>query len=123
MAILRNGIFGPVSGKLGGTVVYELNNRTVVRVVGKNMTPPSFRQLVNRNEMRVINAFVKQLLSFIKIGFGPEAKLRNMYPQNAAVSYNKKHALKGVYPDVEVDFEKVLLSRGNLAGLGNLMCC
>ena len=118
MAIIRNGIFGPVSGKLGGTVVYELNNRTVVRVVGKNTTPPSFRQLVNRNEMRVVNAFLKHLLTFIKIGFAQEAKARNMYPHNVAVSYIKKHALTGVYPNVEVDFEKVVLSSGNLPGLG-----
>ena len=118
MAILRNGIFGPVSGKLGGTVVYELNNRTVVRVVGKNTTPPSFRQLVNRNEMRVVNTFLKHLLTFIKIGFAQEAKTRNMYPHNVAVSYIKQHALTGVYPNVEVDFEKVVLSSGNLPGLG-----
>ena len=33
---------------------------------------------------------------------------------NNAVSYNLKNALTGTYPDYEVDFAKVLVSRGDL---------
>ena len=114
MAILRNGMFGPVSGKIGNTVVYEVNNRTVVRIVGENHTPPTLKQLVNRNDMRVVNAFLKQVSPFIKVGFAEAAKAANMYPQNAAVSYNKKYALKGIYPDTEIDYQKVRLTEGRL---------
>ncbi|RYE04635.1 MAG: hypothetical protein EOP51_35180 [Sphingobacteriales bacterium] len=31
-----------------------------------------------------------------------------------AVSYNKKHALQGVYPDLSIDYPKVLVAQGRL---------
>jgi len=38
---------------------------------------------------------------------------------NAATSYNLAHAITGAYPDYAVDYSKVLVSQGKLAGAIN----
>lgn len=54
----------------------------------------------------------------VRIGFQPYAG--KVSPLNAAVSYNLQNAITGEYPDVRVDFSRVMLSRGELAKVRNL---
>ncbi|MES2454998.1 MAG: DUF6266 family protein [Bacteroidota bacterium] len=121
MAILKNGLFGSISGKLGNTVTYDLKGKTVVRIIGKKSTkPPTVAQLANWQGMAVVNKFLKQVKLFIDVGFNVVAMAEQMYPQNKAVSVIKGMALTGVYPNIELDFSKVLLSTGDLPGLLNV---
>ncbi|TKC09538.1 DUF6266 family protein [Pedobacter frigoris] len=64
--------------------------------------------------MAVATAFVQSVLGFINIGFKVVAGYEKRYPFNMAVSYHKMHALMGDYPNVEIDYSKVMLSQGNL---------
>jgi len=121
MAILKNGLFGSISGKLGNTVTYDLKGKTVVRIIGKKSTkPPTVAQLANWQGMAIVNKFLKQVKLFIDIGFHVVAKAEQLYPQNKAVSVIKRAALTGTYPNIEIDFTKVLLSMGDLPGLINV---
>ncbi|WP_285055521.1 DUF6266 family protein [Pedobacter ginsengisoli] len=119
MAILKNGLFGAVSGRLGNTVIYKRDNKMVVRMAGKRQAPPTEKELANRHAFAVLKGFLKAMKLFINIGFAAEAKSAGMYPMNMAFSVNRKHALRGVYPDIEVDYARVLLSFGSLRGLDN----
>ncbi|RZM24734.1 MAG: hypothetical protein EOO88_21795 [Pedobacter sp.] len=117
MATLKNGIFGGVSGKVGNTIYYMLNGKQMARKVGRTAKSPTSAQLANRQAMKVTIDFLRPLSAIIRTGFGLEAERRNIYPQNAAVGYNKSCAIKGQYPNLEMDYEKVLVSTGNMLKL------
>jgi hypothetical protein len=116
MAILKNGIAGHYSGKMGNLVFYTLNGKQVSRTIGKITKAPTERQLKNRMEMKVVNQFLKFITEFINVGFQLKAKGTVKTPYNLAVSYNKVNAVKGLYPDMEMDYERVQLTAGNLPG-------
>lgn len=117
MAILRYGLAGMLSGKLGNVVVYHVLGKEVVRMKGRISKAPTEKQLANRQRLSVITKFLVKMKPFIEVGFGPAARAARVYPMNEVVKWNKSVALKGVYPDFQVDFEKVLLSKGDLPGL------
>jgi len=115
MGKLLGGIYGRVHGKVGNLVHYQLRGTEIVRIAGKITTPPSDKQLACRQQMAVVVAFFRPMLTFINMGFYAEAELVNKLPNNLAVSYNKKHALKGTYPDIVIDYPKAMLSQGSLS--------
>lgn len=114
MATYINGIWGNYSGKIGTLVFYTLNGKQVTRSIGKSTKPPTEKQLQNQMELRVVIAFLKPILSVINSGFAAMAKGTGKSPHNIAVSYNKKQAVAGAYPDVEMDYARVLVSQGKL---------
>lgn len=114
MGIMKNGPHGPVYGKVGNLVTYRLLNKDVVRMVGENNRAPSVKQLVCRQQMGVVISFLKPIVGFINVGFKVEASRASVYAHNMAVSYNKKFALQGVYPDISIDYSKVLVAHGGL---------
>ena len=114
MGKLLGGIYGRVHGKVGNLVHYQLRGTEIVRIAGKITTPPSDKQLACRQEMAVVVAFFRPMTAFVNMGFNIAADLVNKLPNNLAVSYNKKHALKGSYPDIAIDYTKAMLSQGSL---------
>lgn len=116
MAILRNGILGSCSGKIGNMVFYTVNGKQMARSVGKYTKPPTEKQLQNQMELGVVTTFLKPIMVLINAGFGLMANGSGKSPYNLAVGFNKKQAMQGVYPDVEMAYEKVLVTRGNMWG-------
>jgi hypothetical protein len=110
---------GPVIGKVGNLVYYRVKGKQRVRTTGKITVPPSPAQLRARQQLKVAIGFLKVMTEFLNIGFRTVAK-GDKSPFNMAVSYNKVNALKGVYPDISIDFSKVMLSMGKLAGVLDL---
>jgi hypothetical protein len=117
MAILKNGLFGAVSGRLGNTVIYQKDNKMIVRMIGKRKAPLSENELANRYAFGVVTGFLKAMKLFINVGFAVAAKSDGMYAMNKAVSVNRKWALTGLYPDIKIDYSRALLSFGRLYGL------
>jgi predicted amidohydrolase len=115
MGILRDGITGFVTGKVGDMVFYVLNGENVVRHAGKSVKPRSEAQLANQAKMALVNLVLKPLLEFVNIGFAHVAQDDRSNPYNRAVSYNKINAIAGVYPDLLIDYGKVLVSKGKLS--------
>lgn len=64
--------------------------------------------------MKVINDFFYLMKPFLKAGFSNAARNSTKNYYNLAVSYNKRAALKGLYPNVEIDYPNVVLSDGDL---------
>ncbi|WP_316753214.1 DUF6266 family protein [Pedobacter gandavensis] len=114
MGSLQNGLFGGFNGRVGNLVGYELNGKNVIRTIGHSTRPLSPARKINCDRMTIVNKFLRPISSFIKVGFRLKVvgTDRNFY--NEAVSYNKKHAVTGVYPDAELDYPKAMLSMGTL---------
>ena len=114
MGSLNNGLFGGFSGRVGNLVGYLLNGKSVIRTIGHSTKPLTPARKANCQQMTVVNAFLRPSLNFIRTGFRyiTAGTDKNFY--NAAVSYNKKHAIQGVYPNLSIDYTKALISAGSL---------
>ncbi|MBB2148684.1 DUF6266 family protein [Pedobacter gandavensis] len=113
MAICKVGPFGHPSGKIGNMVFYMLNGQPVCRSKGKP-GKPSLKQLANRQAMAVAMDLLKPMKDFINVSFKRESEGSVKNPHNLATSYNKKQALTGDYPNITIDYSKVILSKGTL---------
>lgn len=114
MAISDNGPFGEHRGKIGNLVYYMLNGQQVARKNGRKLKPLSELQLRHLAKMKLINTFLKTLKEFVSVGFSIEklGTVKNAF--NLAVESNFQELVTGVYPDLEIDYPKLVLSRGKL---------
>lgn len=119
MGKLTDGILGGVIGSIGNTTSYLLNGQNVTRVKWRRITKFSDKQLENQMRMTVLNKFSRAVLPFLKVGFGLAAMGTTQNYHNLATSYNKKHAVKGTFPEIEMDYAKVMLSMGDLCPAQN----
>lgn len=71
------------------------------------------KQLAQREKFALVLGFLRPLQSYIRVGFKMYATRQTAF--NAAMSYTLKNAIKGVSPDVSIDYSKVMVSRGSLA--------
>lgn len=113
MAINKFGPQGFLSGKLGDLVYYVRNGKQMVRKRTRMTKPPTEAQLRSRKQLTVVVGFLKPLLSVVNVGFLPAAKGQRTLPYSLAVKYNRIHAVSGSYPDVVMDYAKVLLTMQN----------
>lgn len=115
-----NGPYGHLQGKVGTLVHYMLKGQPVVRIVGAPPKKRSQKQKANQQAMSLIMDLLRPALRFINTGFELQARDTVWNPHNLAVSYNKKHALQGEYPNISVDYSKVMVSKGELPQAKNL---
>ena len=114
MARLKQGIFGPFTGKLGNMVGYERNGKNFVRSAPVFTKPPTIKQLACQQNFKIVTRFLAAVETFTRIGYGLEAVLNQSTAYKLALSYHIKNALKGAYPERDIDFSNVMLSRGKL---------
>jgi hypothetical protein len=114
MGKLKNGAFGHLTGRVGNLICYTLNGENITRQVGEISKPATEKKLANYQKMTVTNIFQKTILPFLNVGFAKAAMDKKQNPYNEAMSFNKKNALKGEYPFIEMDYSKALVSKGTL---------
>ncbi|SDJ05030.1 hypothetical protein SAMN04487898_101176 [Pedobacter sp. ok626] len=120
MAKIRNGIFGPIQGKLGNLVGATWKNIPYLRVLpnktenGKTGTPA---QIACREKFKFVTEWLVPFHPYVTVGFKNHANEKTEI--NAAFSINYKLATVGVYPDLSIDYRKVVLSKGYLPGFFN----
>ncbi|MHA4895280.1 DUF6266 family protein [Pedobacter sp. PWIIR3] len=119
MAFSNDGLHGNTNGKVGNFVYYTRMGKPIVRSKGINLVPPTVAQLSCRMQMSVASAFSKVVKGFINVGFALEAKKQNKMVNTLVNSINKAKALKGIYPDIELDYTKAEVSFGDLAVADN----
>ncbi|WP_316811489.1 DUF6266 family protein [Pedobacter heparinus] len=85
-----------------------------MRHIGKSNKKPTAAQLATRQKMAAVIKFLRPALPFVNVGFELEVLGTDKNPHNAAVSYNVKNAMQGSYPDISLNYSKVLLSKGSL---------
>jgi len=113
MAILK-GKNKTVQGKIGDTTTYKLKTQSVTRSISKTKKKATKKQLPVRLKVRMITALLKPVKEFIRIGFKNAASGTKWSAYNIATSVNNKTAIKGEYPDFEIDWAKVAFSQGNI---------
>lgn len=117
MAVFKNGPNGSFSGKVGSVVGYKWKGIDVIRgLPRKSHKPRSEARLANEQAMKVIMEALKPLRMVIRTGFRGAAESLNMTAFNFALSLNKKNALRGEYPNIEMDWAKFSISQGELPG-------
>lgn len=114
MATTENGPGGQHNGKLGNVVYYTLNGKSVARSIGVNLKPPTDLQLAARMKTKMRSELLCQLIDFINAGFAVSASEAKENAFNQAVKYNKTNLFKGVYPDLEIAYDQLVLSAGSL---------
>ncbi|WP_316819267.1 DUF6266 family protein [Pedobacter nyackensis] len=119
MGKMPNGILGPLIGSIGNVTGYMLNGEYVTRIKKRKITRFTQNQRGNQQRMAVLNEFFNFMGSFLKVGFGLAALGTTKNYHNLATAYNKKNAIKGEYPNVEIEYSKVLLSTGDLTEAQN----
>jgi len=112
MARYKNGINGPLKGKVGNTIAANWRGIDYLRSTWEVTKPASPAQLNQRQRFAVAMGWVKPLISLINIGFQSVKTAKT--PLNAAVSYHIKQALTGDAPDFQIDFPKAIFSVGTL---------
>lgn len=118
MARLSNGILGPIHGKIGSVVgaVWKqtayLRTMPVEKKTGFRGTPA---QIACREKFKFVNEWLAPFYAYVTVGFKNYAKDKTEI--NAAFSKNYRQATIGAYPNLSIDYEKVILSKGNLPGL------
>lgn len=114
MAISSNGPGGQHRGRIGNTVYYMLNGQNVSRVIGKYVDPDTEKQRETRLKTKMSGELFQHLNEFIKPGFSVAARGTTKNAFNLAVAFNKRNMFKGTYPKIEIEYELLLLSMGNL---------
>ncbi|SFH47064.1 DUF6266 family protein [Pedobacter insulae] len=111
MAILINGI---ISGKLKGMVYFNCNGKQGVRTLPKkSTTPPTEAQQAQQMRFGITTSFFAALKSLIRAGYGTKLGVRST--SNLCISYHVKNAITGIFPDLAIDYAKVVLTKGILS--------
>jgi len=117
MAKLNYGIFGPVIGALSNIVGYIRKGQPLIRIK-KNKTKKkkgrSDAQKAVNLRFKMAKTFISEVEEFINVGFQHEVADTQRIPENAATSHLIREAIIGKYPNLEIDYSAVLVSKGKL---------
>ena len=114
MATLNNGLLGGFSGKVGDFIGSTCRGVEYIKRRPVKMTNPKTKsQTKQRSRFVVTQNFLRTFTPFIRIGFKNFA-VNGMSAFNAAMSYNMKNAIKEGSEGNELDYSRVLISRGSL---------
>lgn len=115
MGKIKQGILGGFSGKVGSVIGSSWNGKSYMR--GKAVSiknPNTAKQQMTRAKFTLAISTLRPVAPFIRIGFKGYANGKTAY--NAAMSYTFKNAITGEFPEYSIDYAKLLVSRGSLAG-------
>lgn len=110
---------GSLIGKLANTVGYERLGQSLVRMAPrktKKKKPRSDAQKAVNLRFKIVKSFIAEIGEFVNVGFRQDVAGTTKIPENGAVSYNIKHAVMGEYPNLALDYSKVLVCKGKLPG-------
>lgn len=118
MAKLKFGIFGPISGKIGPIVGGTWKGIPYIREAGeKRNLPRTPAQLANEAKFKYVNDWLVPFHPFFTIGFQNLAIQKTAIA--AALSANYKTVFIGSFPDIDIIYNKLIISSGSLSPLGN----
>jgi len=113
MAKLPKGILGPIIGIIGNIVGVERLGVTYIKARPKpSLLPPTEKQVAQRARFKFMQQFLLPFKPYFMLGF-PNPRNGRTSP-NVAFSLNYRHALKGEYPDFNIDFAALTMSKGSL---------
>ncbi len=107
------GILYPISGRMGDKIYCIRNGKNYVRSLAKKSgKAPSDKQLIQRAKFCLVSGFLFPLIKVINESY------RKINPRKTGmkVVFNQiyEDAIRGEYPDFELDFPRITLIRGKL---------
>ena len=119
MARINKGILGPITGTLANITGYERLGTPCIRINGERQKQNfTDKQLAHQLRVRLANTFINPSKNFINIGFSL-SRSGGQTAHNVAMSQALKAGIKGEYPDLELDYEHMLVADGLLPGARN----
>ncbi|MFN0291598.1 DUF6266 family protein [Pedobacter helvus] len=118
MATYKKGILGVFSGKVGTVVGSSWKGihymRSLPKASGKAATP---LQRDQRIKFALVTGFLKPIKHIANIGY--QSVAGSLSPFNSIVSHHLSNAVTGTSPNFEIDYPRVVFSRGELPGISN----
>ncbi len=115
MSVVQNTLIGRARQKIGGSVFSSWKGINVLK--SKPLTvanPRTDAQQVQRNALKILTAFYRQVSGTIQIGFKQQAIQKSEF--NAFTSYNLKNAInKAGAPVAAIIPQDLLVSQGTIA--------
>ena len=113
MAETPSGILGPVDGSVGTVTGSRWKNTSYIRIRSRRRRGTSTaKQIDVQLRFLLVQRFLQTMAGLLKFTFKKYAA--DMTEYNAAFSYIFHNAITGTTPDYEIDFQKALVSRGDL---------
>ncbi|PWG82128.1 DUF6266 family protein [Pararcticibacter amylolyticus] len=114
MGVYKQGIAGPFSGKVGSIIGSRWRKISYMRgIARKNHKPASPAQLLQRKKFQIMSDFLLGISPLFNRSYSQENTSRKS-AYHIALSYHLKYAFTMWDGLPEIDFTKVVLSRGNL---------
>lgn len=117
MAIITGGPFLGFEGTIDGITYYtDQWGRTIAKKKNKARTVPATedQQTVMDDTVRIAQ-FMLPLREFVRVGYALEAIANRQNAYNAMVPGLRRDALTGTGDDRQIDFSKVLMTKGKMA--------
>ncbi|HLA59977.1 MAG TPA: DUF6266 family protein [Puia sp.] len=119
MAIIKNGIFGKISGRMGDKIYSNYKGTQVVKKLpARRKTAPTPAQLKQQVKFALLMGFLKPVKSILNKAF--EKTRLPMTAFNKAFS-NNLNAITGIYPDYQIDYANVSLCKGAISNPNVIM--
>ena len=118
MGKLTDGVFGGFSGKVGKVVGYNIGGEDLLRKIPKKNPNrvPTEKQQEQRERFGLVVRFLIPIQDVVGEYFSRRHISRSRF--NLAVGYNLKNAVvDGAGNTFELDYSKVLISKGELRGM------
>jgi hypothetical protein len=115
MGKYKKGILGAFSGKIGTVVGSSWKGIEYMRSLPKPTTKsPSDQQMIQRAKFALVSGFFRPASTLINLGYQSLAQGKSGY--NVATGDFIEDAIIGSYPNFDIDYSKVLFSKGILTG-------
>ncbi|TDQ10036.1 DUF6266 family protein [Pedobacter metabolipauper] len=113
MGIIRGGILGGFRNKTGSVIGSSWRTLDVIKGLPKlSGKAPTQSQLEQQAKFGLVTGFLSWISNLVAVGYrslsGVETEM------NVAVAYHLKNAVTGVYPNYELNYGKLMYSRGKL---------
>lgn len=118
MGVIKQGILGGFSGKVGTVIGSSWKGISYMRSQAQNIKNPRTEgQMKQRTKFTLALSFLKPMTELLRTGYKLYAKKQTAF--NAAMSYTLANVITGEYPDYELELSNALISRGALTSATN----
>lgn len=117
MGVANQGVFGAWQKRVGNVVGRIVQGRNIYSIYQPQVSNPKTQaQQTNRSAFSVMAEFVSQSLAAIRVGFRNLDGYKKGSAYSSALGYNltKAKAISGTYPNIEVNYNKVVVSEGGV---------
>lgn len=115
MGTIKKGILGGFSGKVGTVIGANWRGLDVMRSLPKKSgIAPTDDQIKQRLKFGIVMGFLSPVKGIIEKAYGTSQGVKSRF--NLATSFHIQEAIAGIMPALDIDFPKVVFTKGELLG-------